>query len=378
MAADRPVRDRREIARWRLRQQHLTGPPALDVPAVVQGLLAVQAENHAQASWAVACRTSGVTEQEFAELFDRGDILRTHVIRPTWHYVHPSDIRWLIALTAPRVRRTFDQVARGLDLDVAVMTRSLEVIATALVGDNHLTRTELGACLAAAGIPTLGQAVMLLAANAELEAVICSGPMRGNEPTYALLEERAPAAPLMDRADALAHLVRRYVTSHGPATERDLAYWATLTLTDVRSGLAAVHDALDSFELDGRTYWFAGTPPDDLGPTTAAHLLQILDEYYRGYQDSRDVLDVQGLLTPGRETSTGMVLVDGQMIGHLQRTVTADQVAFDLDLFREISDDEAASLREVAAHYGRYLTRDSAVVTKRVGAVRQRSQARRV
>jgi hypothetical protein len=108
-------------------------------------------------------------------------------------------------------------------------------------------------------------------------------------------------------------LALRYFTGHGPATERDLAYWATLTLTDVRAGLAQVRDRLDSFQHDGRTFWHA---PGDAPRGTAepaGHLLQILDETYRGYQDSRWLLDAAGDVPRTRETATGMALVDAQL-----------------------------------------------------------------
>jgi hypothetical protein len=175
------------------------------------------------------------------------------------------------------------------------------------------------------------------------------------EHSYALLAERAPNSRRLDRAEALAELALRYFTGHGPATERDLSYWATLTVTDVRAGLAQVEDRLETFEHAGRTYWHApGDPPS--GPNEPrGHLLQILDECYRGYQDSRWVLDSAGIVPRGRETSIGMALADGQMVAWMKRTLAKDRVDFALTPLRELAADEVDVLQQAASRYGSFL-----------------------
>jgi hypothetical protein len=164
-----------------------------------------------------------------------------------------------------------------------------------------------------------------------------------------------PAPRRLGRAEAAAELAWRYFTGHGPATERDLAYWATLTLTDVRTGLAQVRDRLDSFQHDGRTFWH--TPGDAPGGPhqPAAHLLQILDETYRGYQDSRWVLDAAGHVPRTRETATGMALIDAQLIAAMRRTVTRDHVQFDLRPYRAPTPADLEALDQAARRYGEYL-----------------------
>ena len=170
-----------------------------------------------------------------------------------------------------------------------------------------------------------------------------------------MMSERVPSPRRLDRAGALAELALRYFTGHGPATERDLAYWATLTLTDVRAGLRQVRDQLDSFDHDGRTYWHApGTAP--AGPQEpAGHLLQILDETYRGYQDSRWVLDAAGIVPRARETAIGMALVDAQIVATMRRTIASDHVRFDLRPYRPLTPTEAGALEQAAQRYGDFL-----------------------
>jgi hypothetical protein len=358
--------DARGIARWRLRSLGLTGAPFPSPVAVVDELLGVQAENHRQAAWAVACRATPLgTEAGFAERFDGGEILRTHVLRPTWHFVTPADIRWLLELTGPRIRRTTRQAQRELGMDDVRLERASAVIETELAGGRHRTRAELAEALGAAGFPTSSPAMVLTLLHAELSALVCSGPMRAREQTYALLDERAPVARRLDREEALAELALRYVTGHGPVTERDLAYWATLTLTDVRAGLAAVTDHLERFEHDGRTFWYAPPAPEDAPPVPRGHLLLTLDEYHNGYQDSRSTLDVDGVVPPGRGGNVGMALVDGQMVGDLRRTVGARTVTFEVGAFRELAADELDALGEAGRRCGRFLELDAEVVVTR-------------
>ncbi|HUG86826.1 MAG TPA: winged helix DNA-binding domain-containing protein [Euzebya sp.] len=346
----------RAIARWRMQTMRLSDRTYASPAAVVEGLLAVQAENHPQASWAVATRTPATGHAQMAQLFDAGVLLRTHVLRPTWHYVRPADIRWLIEVTAPRIRRTFVPLQRELLLDDATLDAAAVVVVQSLAGGTHLTREAIGERLADAGLPSEGQGLGVVMAYAELLALVCSGAMDGTRHTYALLEERAPDARRLDREEALAQLVLRYFTGHGPATERDLAYWATMTLTDVRAGLAQVADQLQHMEVQGRTYWFASAG-SGLGAMTCppAHLLQILDEYHNGYQDSRYILDADGIVPRGRQASVGMALVDGQLVGGMRRTMRAEEVRFDLDLFRALDPSEREAVDQAAQRYGAFL-----------------------
>ncbi|HEX6254512.1 MAG TPA: winged helix DNA-binding domain-containing protein [Euzebyales bacterium] len=348
------------IARWRMHTLRLAGEPFASPTAAVGGLLGVQAENHPQASWAVAARTRGATEDEFQRLFDAGQILRTHVLRPTWHFVLPADIRWLVELTGPRIRPQLRQVQRSAGIDDAMLEHSAAVIVDVLSGGTHLTRDELAARLRDAGITTDNGRLGVHVYHAETAALICSGAMKGTDHTYALLDERAPAAPRLDRDEAVAELVRRYFTGHGPATERDLSYWASMTLTDIRAGLAAAGDQLDRVEHDGRTFWFADPPlSTDPALNPRAHLLQILDEYHNGYQDSRGVLDIAGIVPPGRPANLGMALVDAQMVGGMRRTLRTGHVSFDINLFRDLDPDEHAALQAAAARYADFLGRDT-------------------
>ena len=346
-----------DIARWRLRSQHLVGPFNDSARAAIGSLLAVQAENAGQAGWAVAARTDDPDQADLTALRDDGTVIRTHVLRPTWHYVLAEDIVWLLELTAPRVRKVTGQQLRTVHgLDERGVEQAIGAVLAALAERGHLTRTQLAGELRERGIDGDGQQLMILLAHAELDGLICSGRVVDGEHTYAVMSERVPAPRRLERSAALAELALRYFTGHGPATEKDLAYWATLTLTDVRTGLHQVRDRLDSFEHNGRTFWHAPGEEPPTGPQEpAGHLLQILDETYRGYQDSRWVLDTAGVVPRGRETAAGMALVDAQLRATMKRTVTADQVRFELRPYRALTAAEHDALDLAAARYGKYL-----------------------
>jgi hypothetical protein len=338
------------IARWRLHSQ-LLAAPVDGAEQVVRSLLAVQAENPSQSAWAVATRTVSPRQDDLGDALANGSVLRIHVLRSTWHYVHADDAQWLQELTAPRVMPVFEQQLQPLADRLPALRDAVE---TTLAESPDRTRTELAEALAERGEELTGQQLMLLLARLEVLGLVCSGVPRDGEHTYALFVDRVPTPRLLDRDEALAEVALRYFTSHGPATERDLAYWATLTVTDVRRGVAAASDRLASFEHDGRTFWHApGDVPASASP--AGHLLQVLDEMYRGYQDSRWVLDADRIVPRARETAIGMALVDAQLVAAMKRTVTAKAVTFAVRPHRSLRKPEVEAIQDAAARYAGFL-----------------------
>ncbi|MGH3431508.1 MAG: winged helix DNA-binding domain-containing protein [Thermocrispum sp.] len=351
------------IARWRLSNQHLTKPHAGSVSEVMTRLLAVQAENPSQSAWAVAARTTSPDPGQLARQLTSGEVVRTHVLRPTWHYVARADIDWLLALTGPRLLKMIDAQLLG---ELGLTPRDVELLTTAvldvLAHPPHRTRGEIAAALRDCA-PTLaqrvdGRMVMLLMAHLEMHRLVSSGKPREDKHTYATYAGRVGSrveSAVFDREEALAQLALRYFTGHGPATVKDLAYWATLTITDVRRGLDAVRDRLATFEHDGRTFWHApGEPPGAPG-RPAGHLLQLLDETYRGYQDSRWVLDAKGVVPRQREATIGIALVDAQLAAGMKRTLTPSRVLFELTPYRPLAPAERQALDQAAERYGEFL-----------------------
>ena len=76
-----------EVVRRRLRAQRLTGAPFATPAEAVAYSGAVQAQEYAEALWSLGLRVRGATAAGVEAACDRGEILRTHVLRPTWHFV---------------------------------------------------------------------------------------------------------------------------------------------------------------------------------------------------------------------------------------------------------------------------------------------------
>jgi hypothetical protein len=201
--------------------------------------------------------TDDVVEKAFAE----GSILRTHVLRPTWHFVAPADIRWMLELTAPRVKSAIGFNCRRMSMDDAIFARSRKVLVAALRGGRQLTRDALRRAIQRAGIATDDVRLVLILMRAELDGVICSGARIGKQFTYALLDERVPRTKALTRDAALAELTRRYFTSRGPATVQDFVWWSGLTVADARAGIEMTGRRLVREVIDGTACWRSSPPP---------------------------------------------------------------------------------------------------------------------
>lgn len=347
-----------EIARLRLLNQRIALPSFNNPGDVVGWLGAVQAQDYSGAKWALGLRMRTATDPDIEAAFNAGSILRTHVLRPTWHFVLPADIRWMLALTAPRVHALNASMYRQQGLDEASLKRCEQVLANALQGGNHLTRDELKDSLLQAGIPVeSGLRMSYIMMYAELEAVVCSGPRRGKQFTYALLEERAPQAKTLQRDEALAELARRFFQSRGPASVHDFAKWSGLTVADARDGLEVVKDGFQQEDMDGQTYWFL-RPRAPLTPSSStAHLLSIYDEYISGYKD-RSAMDANNLAELFKEMGNALqyfIALDGQLVGTWKRTLRKEAAFIETNLFKKVSEDERQAIALAAGHYADFL-----------------------
>ena len=239
----------------RLRNQQLAGTTFTTPADLVGWFGAVQSQDYPGARWALGQRIAGgSTDAAIARAFDDGAILRTHVLRPTWHFVTPADIRWLIALTGPRIERVARYYQEAVGLDARLQSRGRSVILRALGAGQHLTRAEIMTALTRARIAVTGEALGHLLFQIEADALVCSGPARGRLLTYALLDARVPAAAPIDRDRALAELARRYFQSHGPATVADYVWWSGQTASDARAGIALARPSLEREVIEGTEY----------------------------------------------------------------------------------------------------------------------------
>lgn len=339
------------IALRRLYQQRLTGQPFATPEEVVSYLGAVQSQEYPGAQWSLGMRMQSAKDDIIDQAFNEGRILRTHVMRPTWHFVTPADIRWLLDLTAPRVNAINAYMYRQYKLDDALFARCNEVLTQTLQGGRQMTRIELGTALAGAGITTDNMRLGLILHRAELDAIICSGPRQGKQSTHMLLSERAPQARILPRQKALAELTLRYYTSHGPATVQDFAWWSGLSNTDVKLGLTLVASQLTQEIIDGQTYWYSASQPPLTEPAPQAFLLPTYDEFLVGFSGFGKAIQNADQKT----AFSAPIVINGQVVGRWKRTLKSKRVMIELAPFSPLTPTEEEAVVNAAQHYGAFL-----------------------
>ncbi|MGA7672378.1 MAG: winged helix DNA-binding domain-containing protein [Nitrolancea sp.] len=346
------------IAHARLRTQRITQPADSDPVEIVRSLGAVQAQDFAAAKWAVGLRTQHPSDAAVTAAFNDGQILRAHVLRPTWHFVAAEDIRWMLELTAPRVNQAAASMYRRLGLDDMQFQRSQAIFQRALEGGRSLTRPEMIEALNRAGIEMSSIDYVHLLMRAELDGVICSGPVRGKQQSYALVEERVPQTSPLDRDNALAELTVRYYRGHGPATIKDFSWWSGLTLSDVRRGLQIAAGNVTSRVVDDVEYWHAAEFEWDRLRITSLHLLPNYDEYVVGYADrnaywhpSHDGAE----MSRSNPLFNHTIVIDGRIRGTWTRKLRKSAVDVTVNLFEPVDRQTETALDGEVEKYGRFL-----------------------
>lgn len=347
-----------DIASQRLCNQYISQTPLRTPVEVVEQLVAVQSQDYAGAKWALGLRLQNVRDADIDHAFADGSILRTHLMRPTWHFVTPSDIRWMLALTAPRVHAANAFMYRKLGLDGAIFKQSNVALEKALRDGKELTRDELSAVLQQAGISVSGGLrLAYLMMYAELEGLICSGARRGKQFTYALLEERVTHTKMLARDEALTELARRYFATRGPASLHDFAKWSGLTAADAGRGLEAVRGQLQHERVDDQTYWFPSIPSASKKDFPVAHLLSIYDEYISSYKDRSAIGsdEVGAKLNALGNALLYVVVVNGKIVGTWKRTLKKAAVTVEFNIFNALTQAEAQAVAQAAQHYSDFL-----------------------
>ena len=354
-----------DVVSRRLRVHHLVGEPFESVVESVGWFGAVQSQDYPGAKWALGQRIRGAVDGDIDAAFDRGDILRTHVMRPTWHFVLQRDIRWIQELTSPRVMAGLAGRQRTLELDARTIDRAAGLFGEALAGGMLMTRTELGEVLTAAGIAVEGQRLPHLIAAAEHANVITSGPRRGKQFTYALLAERAPKAIALNREEALKRLTITYFRSHGPAQLKDFAWWSGLAIQDIRKGIHLAGTELRQEQIDGNDLW-SGADDAGRGRTGgAAHLLPNFDEFTVAYRDRSALLDPNipfdgAFFAYYRDSSpmggilSAVVTIGGRVRGSWSRVLAPGLLKIDVRALAPLSGGETEAVRRAAARLGRF------------------------
>ncbi|HEY3388145.1 MAG TPA: winged helix DNA-binding domain-containing protein [Prolixibacteraceae bacterium] len=327
---------------------------------IVGWMGALQAQDFAMAKWAVGVRLLNPTDTKIQAALNTGEIIRIHLMRPTWHFVSADDVYWLLDLSAGKIKAAMKSRDRELELSEAIFTRCNKIIESELSGGAHLTREELARAFHNVNINTDNNRLSHILVRAEVEGIVCSGQIKGNKQTYALLSERVPYRKILSKEESLAELAKRYFTSHGPATLQDFVWWSGLSVTEARQGLDAVKAGFIFEAVDSAIYWFKDSFSRSYVESNSVYLLPAFDEFLISYRDRgaslsqvhhKNAVSDNGIFRP-------VIVVNGQVTGLWNRTFIKDKVVIRTTPF--LSGDKITNelFLKAARHFGSFIDKE--------------------
>jgi hypothetical protein len=326
-----------DIANLRVYTQHLNHDKFKKPEEVIGYMCAMQAQEYAYAKWALGLRMLSPADKAVEKAMTTGTILRTHVLRPTWHFVLPQDIRWMLSLTGPRINAGNAIMYKKQEVTDAIFNKSFDVFIKAMQGGKQLTRSEITSALHHANMATNDLRLTILLMKAELEQLICSGARHGKQFTYALLDERAPMTSAVDREVAVSRLVLRYFTSHGPATINDFVHWSGLTVADAKNGIEINKNQLTNVIVEGISYWMNANIDPGKAKGSGAYLLPVYDELIIAYKNRDAIVPAKLRDKMGAITFFPTIMVNNQVIGNWSRSISKKNIDIELKPFDKLN-----------------------------------------
>lgn len=360
--------NRSDIARYRLQHQQIAAGALQTVAETAAWMCAMQAQDYSMVKWAFGARLPGLTEKEIAASINAGEVIRTHLLRPTWHIVAAADVCWMLELTAPHILSSSNSRHKDLELTPALVSKTRNIIEKALSDHPFQTRQDLVSRFEQAGIDLGDNRAAHILMLAELDGLICSGPDSGNKQTYALLADRVAKPRKLHREEALVELARRYFTSHQPATLDDFIWWSGLPVRDARKAMEGIKPDFVPEEVEGQTYWISQSFSVPPAPDPGVFLLPAFDEFIISYRDRTAALTFEdhtkavsnnGIFRP-------TIVVDGQVTGIWKRAVKKNKVEMEGLFFRSHTKTEREEIKAAAAGFGRFLEKEAVIDFKAI------------
>jgi hypothetical protein len=355
-----------QISNRRLLSQQIADPQYKTPAQIVSWMGAMQAQDYIMAKWAIGVRLINTSEKIIEEAIDKGEILRTHVLRPTWHFVSPDDIYWMTKLTAAKIKTSLKSRHKQLEITDSILKKSIGIIEKEMADGVSMSRNELAQKFHEKGIKTDENRLSHILFCAEFEGVICSGPIKENRPTYSLLSYRVPKRKDLGRDESLAELAKRYFTSHAPATIQDFSWWSNLSLTEIKRAVETVKSDFSTEETDTGKYLLPDSFSWDKIPKSSVHLLPAYDEFLISYRDrshslhathNKRTISSNGIFFP-------IVVINGQVAGVWQRSVQKNKLVVSVNTFQEQGKTIKKQIEKKAAEYGKFLDKETDVTFK--------------
>lgn len=337
-----------EIAKYRLINQQLADTQMKsavksDSYRMVEWFGAIQGQEYSQTKWGLGLRLPHLSDNDIENELNEGKILRTHLLRPTWHFVSAKDIYWLLKLTAARVHVANTYMYRQLALDDKIFNRCNDILIKTLQGGNQLTRDAINEEFKKHKILAKGHRLSYIMMHAELEGIICSGARQGNQFTYALLDERVKYKKSLEKDEALAELTIRYFNSRSPATVKDFSTWSGLTMTDCKKGIEMIKPLLQKEVIENQEYLFTSNISLADKQADKIYLLPIYDEFIMGYKDRSAIMALKNNASFRYDC---MIVFDGQVIGTWKRTILKNGIDLEYDFFKSLNKHQSKTFDE--------------------------------
>ncbi len=347
------------LASQRIIRQGLSHPVFDDPVSVVKYMAGIQAQDFEMARWAVGIRLRNPKLEEINLALDQGLILRAHIFRPTWHLIPGEDYVWMNRFSAPFLRKAHAGRFNQLGLNEPLLKKTRKLIHKTLLARPSLTRHQILEVFHRHKIKPDNLQLIHIFYDAELEGLICSGPQKGKNHTYSLVEERVPSPVKKSSEEALAELTLRYFQSHGPATLQDLTKWMTIPVNTARLGIKMNQSSLDQIEIKGKVHWFTVPPkPAGHGPGPFL-LLPAYDEYLIGYADRSFALKPEFI--PTTMTSNGILnptlVYGGKVLGLWKRKTASASLTVQATWFSKPNKAHLSMLEKSISKYSRFFNK---------------------
>ena len=355
--------DVQDLLDFRLQNQQISSKVE-DPRSVTKRLGAVQAQDYSASLWAIGLRCKRATKSDIEAAVAARKITRTWLMRGTLHFAASSDIAWMLKLFSPRLVHTAEARDRHLGLTDEVVGRTMSLFRNALQGGRRLSRSQMYQVMEKGGVPASDNLGYHMLYRAAWDGLICFGPNAGKEQTFVLAEEWLPRPAPIDRDEALAEVVVRYYSGHGPATVKDCAWWSGLSVSEVRAGMEKASSKLREETVDGTAYHMPRRQAGQAASSRSVYLLPAFDEYLVGYEDRSAILgsrETQKWIGEAKASvvhSNGIfmptLIVDGAVAGVWKRANTKAGLVVTLTPFRKLGSEQTAEARERAKEYGRF------------------------
>jgi hypothetical protein len=348
--------DQTGLRMWRLDSQRLGAARFSSPVQAVAWLCGVQAQDYRWAKWSVGLRLGACREEHVERALQERQIVRTWLFRGTLHFVAAVDLGWLNALLAPGIIQGNARRYGQLGLDNAAFSSSQSILQRAIEANGPLTRSEIKNLFEKHGVSAEGQQLPYLLQRASLDRLICHGPLRSSEPTFALISEWLGAIAILDRVEALGLLADRYFSSHGPATLQDFIWWSGLNAREARHALESAL-TLSKLKVGDVEYWAAGEPLS-AGEAVNAHLLPPFDDYLLGYKDRSLVLDAifAKRVNAGGGMPKPTLLLGGKTAGVWSHASKVHELLVTIQSFRQLEQGWGEQIAEAADELSRFLS----------------------